>query len=127
MVNKKCFLTLKKLNIVTLMWFNLLVIWKLVDLNNLDKQQDMFGNAYKSHWKSNEFEVFALIQPDILDNNGGGKYGNQQASTSNENQSSYYSHNNSSSSKRPLYFLIWITFSDNFFNLRQKAICKDRW
>ncbi len=74
------------------------VIWKLTDVNNIDKQQDislfLFGNAYKSHWKSNEFEVFALIQPDILDSN---KSNNQQQSVNSTNSNnSYYSGNSPS-------------------------------
>lgn len=58
------------------------VIWKLVDVSNLDKHQEislfLFGNAYKSHWKSNEFEVFALIQPDILDSNNNNNQNNSK-------------------------------------------------
>ena len=60
------------------------VIWRIYDATNLDKQQEitlfLFGNAYKTHWKSSEFEAFALIQPDILDSNkNGAQAGNKTA------------------------------------------------
>lgn len=61
------------------------VIWQIYDLNNLDRQQEislfLFGGAYKSHWKSSEFECFAILKPEFLDSNK-----NQQAQTPN-NQS----------------------------------------
>jgi hypothetical protein len=54
------------------------------DLNNLEHQQNislfLFGNAYKAHWKSNEFEVFALMKPDFLDS----KQQNSNNTTSNK-------------------------------------------
>jgi hypothetical protein len=62
------------------------VIWRIFDPNNLDKQQEislfLFGNAYKTHWKSSEFEAFALLQPDILDSKAGSS-GNATKTTTN--------------------------------------------
>jgi hypothetical protein len=53
---------------------NSYVIWNIYDLNNLERQQDislfLFGSGYKSHWKASEFQVFALIKPEFLNNNG---------------------------------------------------------
>jgi hypothetical protein len=53
---------------------NSYVIWNIYDLNNLEREQDislfLFGSGYKSHWKASEFQVFALIKPDFLNNNG---------------------------------------------------------
>lgn len=47
------------------------VVWQLFDLNNLDREQEislfLFGGAYKSHWKSSEFDCFVLVKPDFLD------------------------------------------------------------
>lgn len=41
----------------------------------------LFGAAYKTHWKSGEFEAFALVNPDILDNKtpGGGNSSGQSS------------------------------------------------
>jgi hypothetical protein len=68
-------------------------VWTLCDLNNLEKQQDislfLFGNAYKTHWKSAEFEVFALVKAEFLD----GK--NNNNNNNNNNSSSTYKSNNS--------------------------------
>lgn len=70
---------------------NSYVVWSLCDLNNLEKQQDLslflFGNAYKTHWKSAEFEVFALVKPEFLEgrtNNNSNNY-KSNGSTSNWN------------------------------------------
>jgi hypothetical protein len=69
------------------------VIWRIFDSNNLDKQQDislfLFGNAYKTHWKSSEFEAFALVQPDVLESN---KNTNTASST---NNNTYFNHTTS--------------------------------
>lgn len=51
---------------------NSYIIWNCVDLNCLERQQDismfLFGSAYKSHWKSTEFQTFAVIKPEFLNN-----------------------------------------------------------
>ncbi|RNA24370.1 MCM10 -like protein [Brachionus plicatilis] len=47
------------------------VIWQIFDLNNLEREQELslflFGGAYKSHWKSSEFDCFVLVKPEFLD------------------------------------------------------------
>lgn len=52
---------------------NQYIVWHVYDLNNLEKPQEvslfLFGNAYKAHWKSNEYEAFALVKPEFLDSN----------------------------------------------------------
>ena len=66
-------------------------IWTLCDLNNLERQQDislfLFGNAYKTHWKSAEFEVFALLKPEFLDNRGSNNNSSSKPNFSNQNKS----------------------------------------
>lgn len=64
------------------------VIWQIVDLNNLEREQEislfLFGGAYKSHWKSSEFDCFALIKPDFLDS----QKNNSQSAAPNKDYSS---------------------------------------
>lgn len=52
---------------------NKFVIWHVYDLDNLERDRDvslfLFGAAYTSHWKSSEFEVYAVLKPDFLDSN----------------------------------------------------------
>jgi hypothetical protein len=47
------------------------MIWQMHDLNNLEHENDvslfLFGNSYKTHWKTNLYDVFAIIKPDFLD------------------------------------------------------------
>jgi hypothetical protein len=65
----------------------------------LDKQQEvslfLFGAAYKTHWKSSEFEAFALVNPDILDNKTPGGCGSGQSIGSN----TYFNHTSGSGRK----------------------------
>jgi hypothetical protein len=69
-------------------------IWQIHDLGNLERQQEislfLFGNSYKTHWKSNEFEVFALRKPEFLDSNK-----NQNSNGSNQaGMNAYYNNGN---------------------------------
>ena len=79
---------------------NSYIIWHLHDLNNLEKQQDislfLFGNAFKTHWKSSEFEVFALVKPDLLCDSGN----EQKNDTANKPNQNYYN-NNQMPGKKP--------------------------
>lgn len=65
------------------------VIWQIIDLNNLEREQEislfLFGGAYKSHWKSSEFDCFVLVKPDFLDSqkNNSQTASNKEYSSSN--------------------------------------------
>lgn len=56
---------------------NSYVIWHMYDINNLEKESEvsifLFGGAYKKHWKSSEFGVFAIRKPEFLDDNKNNK------------------------------------------------------
>ncbi len=59
------------------------MIWQMHDLNNLEYENEvslfLFGNSYKSHWKTSVYDVFAIIKPDFLDDY---KNNNQKSNTS---------------------------------------------
>jgi hypothetical protein len=78
------------------------IIWNFYDLNNLEREQEislfLFSNAYKNFWKSSEFQVFAIIKPDFLDeqknsnppnqNNNNNKYSKTPGGKANTKQTS---------------------------------------
>ncbi len=61
------------------------MIWQMHDLNNLEHEHEvslfLFGNSYKSHWKTSVYDVFAIIKPDFLDDY---KNSNQSSGSSNK-------------------------------------------
>lgn len=51
---------------------NKYVIWHVYDLDTLENDNDevslfLFGAAYSAYWKTSEFEVYAVLKPDFLD------------------------------------------------------------
>ncbi len=94
------------------------VIWRVFDAANLDKEQEislfLFGAAYKTHWKSSEFQVFALVQPDILDSK------KPNTAPSNNSPSPYF---NPNASKKPGSFKStsnWNNFASTKVDLSNK-------
>jgi len=94
------------------------VIWQLHDLGNLEKQHDislfLFGNAYKMHWKSSQFEVFALVKPDFLDSNKNSSTSNATNNSSSTN--TYYNGQNTSSKNKSN----WNKFASKNLKLNEK-------
>ena len=47
------------------------IIFNLYDLNNLEREQEislfLFGQSYKTHWKTSEFQCILISKPDFLD------------------------------------------------------------
>ncbi len=85
---------------------NSYIIWNIYDLQNLERQQDislfLFGSAYKSHWKSSEFQVFALIKPEYMKDSisGAASYKSDETNKSTFKQESQTKNWNSFASKK---------------------------